>query len=327
MNLKPDTKFLQRIKAIQESTNLELQKLSLPEEPRYLYDPVRYVLKGKGKRLRPILVHLTCDAFGVDEGDKMTTALAVELLHNFTLIHDDIMDQDDYRHGQKTVHKKWDESTAILSGDGVYIISQFLIAKVKTNPVEAINAFNKATLTVCEGQAYDKIYEENQQVTLDEYLLMVEKKTGVLLGVCAELGGILSNQTPEVRQRLKSYGINLGKAFQIQDDMLEIFSDPKTMGKSLGSDLTAGKQTALTILAREKYPEGWDILRNKLSEKTTEEAIPAFRKWLETHKIVSTVERLIATFVDAARKELNVVPKDKRYLLEHYTEMVLNRKK
>ncbi len=324
--MKPDTNFLDYIREIQDSTNLALKDLSFPLEPNYLYDPVRYVLKGKGKRLRPILVHIICDAFNVKEEDKLNAGLAVELLHNFTLVHDDIMDQDDYRHGQQTVHKKWDESTAILSGDGVYILSQFLIEKVTVNPMAAINVFNRATLTVCEGQAYDKMFEENEHVSMDDYLLMIEKKTGVLLGVCAELGGILGNQSIEVREHLKSYGIHLGKAFQIQDDMLEIFSDAKVMGKSLGSDLTEGKQTALTILAREKFPEEWAEFKTKMKLMKTNEAVTSFRDWLRKHQLISDIESLISTHVELATNEIQVLPQNKQHLLEKFTELVLNRK-
>lgn len=324
--MKPDTKFLSYIREIQDATNAALQNLSLPEEPKYLYDPVRYVLQGKGKRLRTILVHIICDAYGVKEDDKLAAGLAVELLHNFTLIHDDIMDQDDFRHGQKTVHKKWDESTAILCGDGVYIISQFLIEKVAVNPLKAMNVFNQATLTVCEGQAFDKTFEDNENVSLDDYIVMIEKKTGVLLGVCAELGAILADQSLEVRNHLKNYGINLGKAFQIQDDMLEIFSDTGVMGKSLGSDLTEGKQTALTILARERYPEEWKRLKKQFTQMKTVDAVAAFRKWLESYGLVSEIEKLISKYVELARMEIKVLPRENQHLLEKFTELVLKRK-
>ncbi len=324
--MKLDTKFLAYIKDIQESTNQALQNLSIPDEPKYLYEPVRYVLRGKGKRLRPILVHLVCEAFDVKKEDKIQAGLAVELLHNFTLIHDDIMDDDNFRHGQQTIHKKWDESTAILAGDGVYILSQFLIAKVSVNVVEAMNIFNQATLTVCEGQAFDKMFEKNENVTLNEYLQMIEKKTGVLLGVCAELGGVLSNQSSNVNNHLKSFGINLGKAFQIQDDMLEIFSDKNVMGKSLGSDLTEGKQTALTIFAREKHPEEWVKIKAKMMTEGTEKAVQIFRDWFESRNLISEVNSLISKYVEIARNEINILPKEKQHYLEQFTELVLNRK-
>ena len=189
--------------------------------------------------------------------DLLNAGLAVELLHNFTLVHDDIMDQDSLRHGKATVHKKWDESTAILAGDGIYAIAQILITKVGVNPLKAVHAFNKATLYVCEGQAYDKEFENDNEIKFDQYLKMIKKKTGWLIGFCAELGGILGNQSDTTINELRSYGLNLGIAFQIQDDILEIFSDSKSMGKSLGSDLIAGKQTILTVLSRQNDEIEW----------------------------------------------------------------------
>ena len=143
------------------------------------------------------MVHLVGDALGADREDLINAGLAVELLHSFTLVHDDIMDQDNIRHGQDTIHEKWDESTAILSGDGIYVVSQLIISKIKTKTLAAIKAFNKAALIVCEGQAYDKAFENNYDISLSDYFLMIEKKTAWLIGLCAELSGIISDQTEE----------------------------------------------------------------------------------------------------------------------------------
>ncbi len=168
--------FQDKVADLRDRFNSVLRDYPLSDRPNYLYDPIRYVLKGEGKRLRPILVYLVGSVYNADDSDLINAGLAAELLHNFTLVHDDIMDQDDIRHGQLTIHKKWDESTAILTGDGIYAIAQLLITEVKINQLTAIKAFNKATLFVCEGQAYDKEFENNHSVTLDDYLLMIEKK-------------------------------------------------------------------------------------------------------------------------------------------------------
>ena len=160
--------FLDHIEQLRSEFNNRLNNFPLDSEPHYIYDPIRYIMEGRGKRLRPIIVNLVGTAYGVDKDDLMNAGLAVELLHNFTLVHDDIMDHDSLRHGKATVHKKWDESTAILAGDGIYAIAQMLITKVKNNPLKAVHAFNKATLFVCEGQAYDKEFEHNNEIVLDQ---------------------------------------------------------------------------------------------------------------------------------------------------------------
>ena len=164
LKLGTDT-FLTKIESLRFEIDEALSNLKIPSEPAYLYTPIGYALNGGGKRLRAILVHLVGKLFGADKADMINGGLAVELLHNFTLIHDDIMDEDYIRHGKDTIHKKWDESTAILSGDGIYVISQLLISKIKNNTLSAIQVFNKASLVVCEGQAYDKSYENNSEIT------------------------------------------------------------------------------------------------------------------------------------------------------------------
>ena len=303
-----------------------MEALDIPNEPRYLYDPVRYVSKGEGKRLRPILVMLVCEKFGVDKTDALNAGIAVEMLHNFTLVHDDIMDQDTMRHGQQTVHKHWDESTAILAGDGIYAIAQLFMTRVKTNPLKAVRAFNKATLIVCEGQAYDKEFENNLGISLEKYILMIEKKTGWLIGLCAELGGILADRDDEMLSCLQSYGLNLGIAFQIQDDILEITSNAEDMGKSLGSDMEAGKQTVLTIMARDKYPGKWSESWEKWSTLEISSRIHEMKTFIEENGILSDAESLAKTYIDKAYQELYKFSPGSNDL-HRFTEMVLNRKK
>ncbi len=319
--------YNEKLLSLKTELNSALKNYSLARQPSYLYDPIRYVMQGEGKRLRPILVHLVGAVYDADKTDLLNAGLAAELLHNFTLVHDDIMDQDDIRHGQMTVHKKWDESTAILAGDGIYAIAQLLITKVKVNPLKAVQAFNMATLYVCEGQAYDKEFENNHDITLEEYLVMIEKKTGWLIGFCAELGGILGDQPEQVVNRLRSFGLNLGNAFQIQDDILEIFSDDKVMGKSLGSDIVSGKQTVLSILARMQDKDKWKTAWKQVDFKNIQESIEYLRNYFIQNDIYKEAQVLAKKCVDAAKRDLMIIPKDKRDWLLYFTEVVLNRKK
>ncbi|NOZ76018.1 MAG: polyprenyl synthetase family protein [FCB group bacterium] len=319
--------FLQLLESIRRRTNEALQKLPLSDSPVYLYAPVRYILEGEGKRLRPILVHLSGQAFDARPEDILNASLAVELLHNFTLVHDDIMDHDNIRHGQPTVHFKWDESTAILAGDGLYAIGQLCISKLKTGQLEAVRAFNQATLMVCEGQAYDKEFEENNRITLDHYFTMIEKKTGWLLGLCAELGAILGVKDELTRTHLRSYGLNLGKTFQIQDDLLEIFSDASMMGKSLGSDVLAGKQTVLTILSREYYPKEWAVFYQQARSLEMEETIQRLRTFFKDHGILEMAHKKANDYSLRAKENLSVIPESKRKPLIEFTDFIVNRKR
>ena len=319
--------FLDHIDQLRLELNEQLQSFRLDLEPRYLYDPIKYVLNGKGKRLRPIIVRLVGDVYGASKADLLNAGLAVELLHNFTLVHDDIMDHDSLRHGKATVHKKWDESTAILAGDGIYAIAQMLLTRVKINPLEAVHAFNKATLYVCEGQAYDKEFENNSGINLDQYLKMVKKKTGWLVGFCAELGGILGKQSKAVIYELRSFGLNLGIAFQIQDDILEIFSDAKNMGKSLGSDVISGKQTILTVLARQKDSVEWKEKWEEIRKKNMPIAFKKLRTYFNENGILDAAKMMAKDYTDTAQNSLKIIPTGKRTQLEQLTEFVWKREK
>ena len=313
----------QYITRLRDEFNYALKELSLPKHPTYLYEPISYVFSGKGKRLRPILLYITGDSLGATHKDLKYAGIAVELLHNFTLVHDDIMDQDDLRHGQHTIHKKWDESTAILAGDGIYVISLSTIAKVQNNPLKVIGTFNDAALIVCEGQAYDKQYEFDTNITLDEYLIMVEKKTGWLIGLCTELGGVLGNQRLKTIQALKKFGTKLGTAFQIQDDMLEITANEKNMGKSLGSDLTKGKQTILSILARKKNQEDWQNLNSNILE--IDRSIKIQKEFLEANGILKKADQMIQSYIDQAIDTLKYIPDPCNSRLLQFTKLILNR--
>ena len=319
--------FSPQIESLRAEIDRALSKIDLPSHPEYLYTPIRYTLSGGGKRLRAILVHLVGDAFGADREDMSNAGLAVELLHNFTLVHDDIMDQDNIRHGKDTIHKKWDESTAILSGDGIYVVSQLLISKIKTKTLPAIHAFNKAALVVCEGQAYDKAFENNNDISLSDYFLMIEKKTAWLIGLCAEMSGIISDQSEETINKLRLFGLNLGRAFQIQDDILEVYGDIETVGKSLGSDLISGKQTILTVLAREDNQEEWSSFWENIKKMEIQAAILHLRDYLNRKNIIEKAYNYVEEFMSKARNELEVIPSSHRETLKQFTNIILTRVK
>ncbi len=311
--------YSQLIDFIRSETDRHLRNMKLPEEPSYLYQPIDFALKGKGKRFRPVLVHLSGRGFGADPEDLMNAGLAVELMHNFTLVHDDIMDNDETRHGLPTIHKHFGVNEAILAGDSIFALAQLMIGKV--NSVAAFQAFNTASLSVCEGQAFDLEYENDSRITLDQYLIMIGKKTGKLISLCGELGAILGQQDKSVTNEMSNYGMNLGIAFQVQDDLLEIFSNSKQMGKSLGSDISAGKQTILTIMARQH--DGWEQIAN-IQEDITKK-LERIRAFFIEKEIKKRAEEMANDFIQKARSSLSILQDDHRNTLNQFTEQVLNR--
>ena len=245
--------FDQQISAYRDEINSQLLSV-YNTGPESLVNPINYVLSGKGKRLRPILTLFTAESFGGTKSESMPAALAVEILHNFTLVHDDIMDEDNIRHGKPTVHRKWDVGTAILSGDAMLSLALKMIQKSPQFNEKLMTSFIDGLQAVCEGQAFDKEFETREIVTLDEYIHMIDLKTGYLIGLSAELGAISVGVNDDDVIKVREYGRLIGRAFQIQDDLLEIYSDSNNMGKSLESDLLLGKKTYLMIQAKESVP-------------------------------------------------------------------------
>ena len=269
------SEFEDLISFIRKDINRCIKKIPIPDTPSYLYKPIRYALKGEGKRFRPILTHLVGRAYKIDPNTLMDVSLAIELLHNFTLVHDDIMDKDTIRHGQKTIHSKWDTSTAILAGDGIYTIAQLILNKVVNNR-ELIKCFNEVTLDICEGQALDKEFEDSKSITEDLYLEMIKKKTGSLISASAMLPSIINNNAKKINKLYRLFGEYLGKGFQIHDDLLEITSDVETMGKSLDSDIFGGKQTLMVIKARTNFRESWNDLISESKQSNLKKNIFKF---------------------------------------------------
>ncbi|MRT15636.1 polyprenyl synthetase family protein [Vitellibacter sp. q18] len=219
-------------------------------EPDHLYAPIKYILSLGGKRLRPVLTLMVCDFFGTDFQKAIPAALAVEMFHNFSLIHDDIMDNAPLRRGQKTVHEKWDTNTAILSGDAMLILAYRFFENYEPQVFRDLaKLFSETALQVCEGQQHDMDFETRDDVTLIEYLKMIDHKTAVLLGAAMKMGAIVAGASKTDQEGIYQFGRNLGIAFQLQDDFLDVFGDPETFGKQVGGDIIANKKTFLYLIA------------------------------------------------------------------------------
>ena len=230
--------------------NSAISKIQYPTEPNGLYEPIRYTLSEGGKRLRPLLTLATCDALGGDITAAKNQAIGVEIFHNFTLLHDDVMDNADMRRGKATVHRKWNEATAILSGDAMLTLAtQFMTKGDGTKTWDVISLFNTTAMEVYQGQQYDMDFEKRLDVTVDEYLEMIRLKTSVLLGCACKLGAIMAGAFDSESKAFYKYGVKLGLAFQLQDDYLDTYGDPNIFGKKIGGDILNDKKTWLLISA------------------------------------------------------------------------------
>jgi len=233
-----------------EALESKMDSVVSQKEPTQLYQPIKYILSLGGKRLRPVLTLLSCDFFDYDFNDALPAALAVELFHNFSLIHDDIMDDAPLRRGQVTVHEKWDINTGILSGDAMLILAYQLFESYEPNEFQELaKLFSKTALQVCEGQQYDVDFETRNDVTIAEYIMMIDYKTAVLIGAAMKMGAIVGKASPDCKESMYQFGRNLGIAFQLQDDYLDAFGNPKTFGKQVGGDIITNKKTFLYLKA------------------------------------------------------------------------------
>ena len=243
---------MKAIKTYQEQFLEFLNDYNTEREPKNLYQPIEYILNLGGKRLRPVLTLMTTACFGGEVSRAMDAALAVEVFHNFSLIHDDIMDAAPLRRGQETVHEKWDLNTGILSGDAMLIRAYQLFENYPPETFrELAKLFSKTALEVCEGQQYDIDFETRLEVSIPEYLKMIEYKTAVLVGAAMKMGAIVANAAIEDQNRCYEFGKNLGIAFQLQDDYLDAFGNPETFGKQVGGDILENKKTYLFLKAIE----------------------------------------------------------------------------
>lgn len=228
-----------------------------PATPAGLYEPIRYAMQAGGKRLRPMLTLAACEACGHNAGQAINQALGIEMYHNFTLLHDDVMDRADMRRGRPTVHVKWNEATAILSGDAMLTMaSQLMMSEAGNHTAQVMELFNRTAMEVYEGQQMDMDFEPRTDVTVDEYMEMIRLKTSVLLACACRLGAIMADASEEVQNLFYDFAINLGLAFQLQDDYLDTFGDPEVFGKAIGGDILNDKKTWLLISALEADTTG-----------------------------------------------------------------------
>ncbi len=230
--------------------NNAVAEISYPVEPKGLYEPIAYTMSLGGKRIRPSLVLMSCDAFGGNTDVAVNPALGLELFHNFTLLHDDVMDNADIRRGKPTVHVKWDNNTAILSGDAMLTMATQYIAKAPIGVAgKVIELFNATAMEIYEGQQYDVDFEQRMDVTVSEYIEMIRLKTSVLLGCACKMGALIAGASEEDACKIYDFGMNIGLAFQLQDDLLDVYGDEQTFGKAIGGDIMNNKKTYLLINA------------------------------------------------------------------------------
>lgn len=320
---------LNDLQAIVEKSFGELQ---LPTEPRNLYEPISYTLSLGGKRVRPILCLMAANLFSDIVDKAVKPAMAIELFHNFTLIHDDIMDKADVRRGKPTVHRKWNTNVAILSGDAAMIVAYKYVAQ--TDPLllpEVLKVFNATALEVCDGQQYDMEYEKLPVVTEDDYLHMIELKTSVLLAAAAKIGAILGGASSQDAERLYSFGRYLGLAFQLQDDLLDTYGDPKVFGKAIGGDILANKKTFLMINAlRSASSSSHAVLLSllKSSEISNEEKINGVKAIFDEVGVKEAAEQKIEFYYKQALAEISKVSvrDERKEVLTTYAEKIMGRK-
>lgn len=241
---------MQTIEEYIELINKAVANIEYPKTPFGLYEPVKYQLDMGGKRVRPLLTLMACDMFGGDIDSAISPALGLEIFHNFTLLHDDVMDKAEIRRGRPTVHIAWSENTAILSGDAMQIVATQKVCDAPANVhKEVLDLYNKTALEICEGQQYDMEFESREDVTVKEYINMIRLKTAVLIGCALKMGAIIGGATPQQSDALYKFGENIGLAFQLQDDYLDVYGDAKTFGKKIGGDILNNKKTYMLISA------------------------------------------------------------------------------
>jgi geranylgeranyl diphosphate synthase type II len=294
---------------------------SFSQEPAELYDPITYTLNLGGKRIRPLLVLIGCDLFDGDPEKAGAAALAIELFHNFTLLHDDIMDKAPLRRGKETVYKKWNTNVAILSGDTMFALAcEYLSRSDQDALPHLFSEFTRTARMVCEGQQYDMNFEYRKVITIGEYLEMIRLKTAVLIGCSLKLGALLAHAPVDETTKIYTFGENIGMAFQLQDDLLDVFGDEQKFGKEIGRDILSGKKTFLLLKAYEIAPEKE---RFELDQCFSDQFIPSEEKILRVKNIYQslkireiTLEEIEKYFAKALQScdEIEVDEKSKKVL-------------
>ncbi len=321
--------FEQKISELKKVVENRIYEIVNKTEPLTLYEPMRYAISSGGKRLRPVLLLLVNEAVGGGLENALDAAVALELVHNFTLVHDDIMDNDDLRRGRATVHKKWDTNVAILSGDALLVLAYSALHR-NPSPIlpEVLNDFSNGILKVCEGQTLDKEFETRGSVTLEEYYEMIDKKTAELFSVACHVGSILGGGTDEQINAMKIYGKKVGRAFQIQDDLLDVISEETILGKDIGSDIEENKKTFLVVHALENAGEDQkqklNVILNKkrITADDVKNVIDIFRQT----NTITAARNLIENCLNDAKKALLPLPDNSaKYYLSELLDTIAKR--
>ncbi len=291
-----------------DAVNQAIAAIPYPAEPDQLYAPIAYHMALGGKRIRPVLVLMACDALGGDAAGALDAALGIEMFHNFTLLHDDVMDNADVRRGKPTVHRKWSSNTAILSGDTMLTLATQFISRTGNSAV--MDLFNKTAIEIYEGQQWDMDFEDRNDVTVEEYINMIRLKTSVLLGCALKTGALLAEGAEVDCEALYEAGVNMGLAFQLQDDLLDVWGDPKTFGKEIGGDIMNNKKTFLLINAMQLAKgDDADELRHWLNDPyaTRVEKVAAVTALYERLGVRQLAQEAIADYNARAIEAFNRV--------------------
>jgi geranylgeranyl diphosphate synthase type II len=309
----------------------EFSNLHINKQPKNLYEPITYILSLGGKRIRPVLTLMAADIFDGDYKKAISAAKAVEMFHNFSLVHDDIMDDAPLRRGNETVHEKWNLNTGILSGDAMLILAYQYFEDYEPKIFQALaKLFSKTALEVCEGQQYDVDFETRDDVTISEYLKMIEYKTAVLLGAAMKMGAIVAQTSEENADLIYNFGLNLGIAFQLQDDYLDAFGNPETFGKQVGGDIIENKKTYLYLKAMEfSNEENKQQLLHLFSIQPQDntDKIESVKTIFNTSGASKASQDAIANYTEKAFETLEKMhlSDDKKMILKMFGDKLMNR--
>ena len=316
-----------------EIINQYLSKLSYDRKPASLYEPIKYVLDLGGKRIRPILMLLSYNLYKDNPQEILSSACALETYHNYTLLHDDLMDEAPLRRGQQTVHMKWNANQAILSGDSMLVLAYERLAKCDTKHLEAVlSLFTETALQIGEGQQYDMEFEMRNDVAVEEYIEMIRLKTSVLLACATKMGAILADATQEDAENLYKFGEQIGLAFQLQDDYLDVYGDAKVFGKKIGGDIVSNKKTYMLITAFNQANTGQRAeLENWVNKKdfNTEEKIVAITRLYNEIGIDKLAKEKMNFYYEQGKNFLDAVklPDERKEPLAEYAAKMMKRQK
>lgn len=316
---------------ISEIVNIEIEKLSWSKEPQGLYSPIQYVLALGGKRIRPALTLMSCNIFNDDISQAIAPALGLEVFHNFTLLHDDIMDKAPIRRGKETVHIKWDDNTAILSGDVMQIEAFKLMTSAPDKVLkEVLNLFTQTAAEICEGQQYDMEFESRTDVAAEEYIEMIRLKTAVLLGCALKTGAMIGGAESSDAQHLYDFGIHVGLAFQLKDDLLDVYGNEENFGKQIGGDIICNKKTYLLIQAKKNANAEQKEQLNYWLEKINfnpAEKIKALTDLYNSIGVKQMCEEMMTDYYNKAIANLENVQVDnsKKHELRNLAEKLMSR--